>query len=478
MPEATAGTELLNLAEEFPPASNEAWEAVIQKDLKGADYEKKLVWRLDEGIAVRPYYRAEDLAGLEAQTSSAPGTLPFVRGDGGKWEIAQDWTPPADAIRADRLHDAGANAVQELAYALAEGVERISKLTGEGKSVDGSAASTDFVFAVGSYYFVEIAKLRAARLLWAQVVSAFNPKEEDACRMRLHARTARINKSVLDANTNLLRATTEALAAVIGGAQSLMVEPFGFDAHLALNIQRVIKEEAHLDQVRDAGGGSYYIESLTDALGREAWKLFQRIESEGGYSQALSSGSLAKAVAQSRAAKEKALSSRRRAMIGVNNYPNLTEKLPEAKAPAADDKASIPQFRLAEPFEKLRERTARYAKAKGAYPKVLLLQRGDVKMRTARANFCLNFFGCAGFEMVESEEPQPADIIVLCSSDPEYVAFAKDVCAAVKTPVAVAGNPKEQVEELKSLGVQGFVHVFSDALQTLTEWQNRLGMEA
>ena len=137
-------------------------------------------------------------------------------------------------------------------------------------------------------------------------------------------------------------------------------------------------------------------------------------------------------------------------------------------------------MRLAEPFEKIRRRTTAHAQATGRYPKVLLLKRGDVKMRGARANFCLNFFGCAGFDIVESEEYEgtDADLIVLCSSDPEYLALAQEVCPQVKVPVLVAGNPKDQIEALKAAGVQGFIHIFSEPIQTLTAWQDKLGMRS
>jgi methylmalonyl-CoA mutase len=143
------------------------------------------------------------------------------------------------------------------------------------------------------------------------------------------------------------------------------------------------------------------------------------------------------------------------------------------------DAAPFPQFRLAEPFEKLRERTARHVLETGHTPKALLLKRGDVKMRTARSNFALNFFGCAGFEIAESEEyaGNDADLIILCSSDPEYLPFAQEVCAAARVPVIVAGNPKDQIDALKAAGVQGFIHIASDAVETLTHWQNRLGVK-
>jgi len=435
-------TAVLNLSREFPAVPTADWEAAIQKDLKGANYEKKLVWRTDEGLAIPPYYRRENLAGHEP-----------VRPDFKRWELSESLDSPPDAVRADLLHEAGAHAVQELAFALAEAIERIEP---------------EFVFAVGSNYFFEIAKLRAARLLWAQaaVALAVDPTA------KIHVRTSRRNKSVYDPYTNLLRVTTEAMSAAIGGADTLTVEAFGFSPHLAVNVQRVLREESHVDAVADPSAGSYYIESLTDALARAGWKLFQEVEQQGGYTKARAF--IEKSLVESRAALSKAVSSRRKTLVGVNNYPNVNEKMPGIEAPSA-----LPCSRLAEPFEQIRRRTAAHAARSGRYPKVLLLKRGDLKMRMARANFCFNFLGCAGFDIVEGEDyaGTDADLIVLCSSDPEYLPLAHEVCGAVKQPVLVAGNPKDQTEALKTAGVQGFIHIGSDAVETLTDWQTRLGMK-
>jgi methylmalonyl-CoA mutase len=467
-----AGTENLTFRNDFPPVSREEWEAAIRADLKGADYEKRLVWRSEEGIAVRPYYRADDLVGLDAQIQP-PGTFPFARGGGKPWQDAQDVAPRREAVRADQLHEDGATAVQELGYALADGVERLAALADQHRSVDLAAREIEFVFAAGSAFFFEIAKLRAARLLWARVVAEFQPENEAACLMHIQVRTSRRNKSVYDRYTNLLRATTEALSAAIGGCDKLTVEPFGFDEHLASNVQRILREEAHVEVPADPAGGAYLIEVLTDSLAREAWKLFQQVEAAGGYSAEVASGAIAKAVAQSRADREKALALRKKTLVGVNNYPNLMEKQPEFEHPANDG------LRLAEPFEKIRERTSRHANAVGRYPRVVMLKRGDLKMRMARANFSLNFFGCAGFEIEDTDqlEGRQADLIVLCSSDPEYLALAREVCPVAKAAVLIAGNPKDQIEELKTAGVQGFIHMQSDAVRTLTEWQDRLGMK-
>ena len=191
-----------------------------------------------------------------------------------------------------------------------------------------------FVFAVGSLYFLEIAKLRAARLAWAQAVAAFGPANPDSARARLHVRTARINKSLYDPYTNLLRATTEALSAAIGGCDRLAVEAFGFDEHLAVNVQRILKEESLIDAVADPAGGSYYVEALTDALARAAWTEFQQVEAEGGFAAALTAGAIPGRLAASRAAREAAVSSRRRTLVGVNNYPDVFREGTSHRAPA------------------------------------------------------------------------------------------------------------------------------------------------
>lgn len=452
----------LNLAEEFPPVPTGHWEAAIEADLKGADYEKRLVWKTEDGIAVRPYYRKEHAPGADL----APGQFPYTRGVAQFWEIVEDPAIPEGALNAARFHENGATSVQELAFALAEGVDRLAAA----EDPAAEAAALTFVFAVGSNYFFEIAKLRAARMLWAQAASAFGIEAPEALRMRIHARTALANKSIYDPYTNLLRSTTEALSAVIGGCDALTVMPARYPERLARNVQLVLKEESHLDGVADPAGGSYYVEALTDALAREAWKLFQQIEQQGGFAAA--QGFVDEALAASRAAKEKALATRRKTLVGVNNYPDLGERV----LTEATDLAQA-EWRVARAFEEIRLRTERHAADTGRTPRVLLLKRGDVKMRMARATFCQNFFGCAGFEIAESAELDPAaDLVILCSSDAEYLDLAREIVPRTDAPVIVAGNPKEQIAELQAAGVAGFVHVLSNQVETLTEWQNKLGV--
>lgn len=299
--DSRTGAEVLNLTQDFPPVATATWEAAIRQDLKGASYEEKLVWHSREGLTIRPYYRSDYVANLSAQIASRPGQFPFVRGSGIPWQIDQQHVPAANAIRADLLFESGANAIQQLGIALAAGVEQLSLLCAE-RPVGIAAPEIEFVFAVGSNYFFEIAKLRAARMIWAHAVAAFQPADPAFCRMTLHVRTARCNKSASDPYTNALRATTDAMSAAIGGCDTLTVQAVGFDEHLALGIQRILAEEAHLASVADPAGGSYYVESLTAALAQEAWKLFQRIEAAGGYSAASSSGWLAQEIANPQSA--------------------------------------------------------------------------------------------------------------------------------------------------------------------------------
>lgn len=403
--------------EEFPPISTADWEAAIRADVKGGDYEKKLFWRTEEGVVVRPFYRAEDLPGTTGQARST-----------GTWQTASIADIPKGAVRGDLLREQGATAVQELGYALAEC---------QGKR-------NTFVFSIGTKYFFEIAKLRAARQLWVRLSS--EP-------MVIWARTSLADKSQYDPSANLLRCTTEAMSAIFGGCDFLVIESARFPEHLARSLARILREESHFEEVSDPGGGSYYIESLTASIAAEAWKIC-----EGGLEGRDS------AIAAARTAREKAVAQRKHTLVGVNNYPDLTEVLPAG--------ASLPatSWRMAIPFEEIRQRV----EESGKRPRVLLLQRGDVKMKMARANFCLNLFGCAGFEVKTSEALEPADLVVLCSSDPEYLPFAREICQQTKSPVIVAGSPKDQIEPLRAAGVKDFAYLGMDAVKFLSHWQEAL----
>jgi methylmalonyl-CoA mutase len=581
----TTATE--RLLEEFPPVRTAEWQAAIARDLKGADPEKRLVWRTEEGLGVKPFYRAEDLAGL-ACVDTAPGSFPYRRGARatGDWRIREEidaadaveasrmahaavaagaeqiafsgflvestgeleglfrgldtvpvhfecadeqmiqmlitrlsGTPRAaetstgcDAlasvefaaeviagapaglapftIHADAFAEAGATAVEEIGFALAAGVDFLAALAERGVGVNHAAAALEFSFAVGSNYFFEIAKLRAFRMLWARAVESFGGASQPA---RIAARTLRWNKTVYDPHVNILRTTTEAMAAVLGGADAVTVTTFDacFKApdeasrRLARNTQLLLKHEAWLGRVADAGGGSYAIEAITDFLAREGWKVMQDIEGRGGFRKAQAEGMIAQTLKRGLAAREQAVASRRRVLVGTNQYANSAERA----LGRIDEQRMHADLRGARAYEELRLRTERHAAAAGKTPRVLLAEIGDVKMRAARSNFAANFFACAGFEMQtrrfkKAEEIAAADtdLIVLCSADAEYAALAAALMPKLRalgreTPVIVAGNP-ESAEKLRAAGIADFVHVRSHPLEFLTGWQERLGIRS
>jgi methylmalonyl-CoA mutase len=404
-------------------------------------------------------------------------------------EPAQNGAPRAAiGLRSFSL-DGGAGdaplcAVQELGFALAEGVEIMAQLTDRGFTPDEAARALAFSFAAGSSYFTEIAKLRAARTLWARAMESFRPADTGAGRMTIYARTSHCTKTIYDPYINVLRATTEAMAAAIGGADSIQVEAFDrtyrasdeASLRLARNTQLILKQEAWLDRTVDPAGGSYYLETLTDSLAREAWALFQQVEAAGGFLKYSESGALDDALAKSQTDRESSVSKRRTTIVGTNQYPNLLERM----LPRIEREDRAP--RDARIFEAIRLRTERYAARTGHTPRFLLLEAGDVKMRKARSGFITNFFGCAGFEIESAEAISgDPDAIVLCSSDAEYAALAPRVIRELRdagktTPVIVAGNPADAVEQLTQAGVADFVHVRSNAAEVLRGWQERLGV--
>ncbi len=227
------------------------------------------------------------------------------------------------------FEEAGATAVEEIGFALAAGVDFLAAMQEREVEVDRAASALEFSFAMGANYFFQIAKLRAFRMMWARAVESFGGTL-DGARARIAARTSRWNKTIYDPHVNILRATTEAMAAVLGGADSLMVAPFDecykqpdeASRRLARNTQLLLKHEAWLGRVADAAGGSYYVEAITDFLAREGWKRFQEIEARGGYRKAQAEGAIERALASSLAAREKAVASRRSVLVGTNQFAN------------------------------------------------------------------------------------------------------------------------------------------------------------
>ena len=603
---------------EFPEVSTEKWEEVITADLKGADYERKLVWRTGEGFNVRPYYRAENLADI-AHLGVEAGEFPYVRGvrRDNRWcihqtvEVACPATANAEALRLldagvdslefrmtreltaaeldtllagihltaieltlsgvkgaahaellldkveregiakDELRlnfcidplgslalngafcsgngekcferiaqivrrveeykhirvvtvsgnlfsDSGSTIVEELAFTLAAGHDYLVRLMEAGLSADQVARRLRFSFSVTSNYFMEMAKFRAARMLWANIVDSYKPECPCSAKMFVHAVTSAWNQSVYDPYVNMLRGTTEAMSASIAGVHSLEVRPFDdayatpdeFSKRIARNVELLLKHEAHFDQVVDPAGGSYYIENLTQSIAAEAWKLFLEVEEKGGYTEAFKAGFIVERVDASAAAKDKNIATRRQIILGANQFPNFTEVADEKLAAEAVERKRpegnvLKPYRGAMAFEKMRLETDRSGKT----PKAFMLTCGSLAMARARAQFSCNFFACAGIrvqdntffksveEGVEAALASKAEIVVVCASDDDYAEAAPKVkeLLAGRAILVVAGAPA-CTPELEAQGITNFINVKSNVLETLKSYLRELGI--
>ncbi len=612
------------LFSEFPPVTNEEWMEVITKDLKGAPFEKKLVWRTKEGIDVQPFYRAEDIQDLPTK-DVLPGQFPYVRGTkaDNRWLVRQDinvigdvralnacikdlmehgvvsvglhfednmvnaeaikgmlqgidldslelnfyskrslvvqlteaviealtalgadlgktrgsisygpfrhilgtgnrtpeWVDTAvEVLKAAEplkqftclsfqsidLVNAGAYIYQELGYALAAGADILTKVCEKsGKSVSEVAERIRFDMGIGSNYFMEIAKFRAVRWLWALIVKANdNNASERATKAIVHAETSRWNMSIYDAYVNLLRTMTETMSATIAGVHSVVVNPFDkhynpkgseFSQHIARNQQLLLKEESHFDRVVDPAGGSYYLEHLTQAIAEQSWKLFLQVEEQGGFSKLADEGKIQDAVNASNEARHKAVATRRENILGTNIFPNFNERATEEtrnidnSRPTDGEVTALDSRRGASDFEELRLST----EVSGKRPKVFMLTIGNLAMRLARSQFSSNFFAVAGYELIdnlgfetvkegiEAAKNAKADIVVLCSSDDEYAEYAPQAYDELKgsgIPLVVAGAPA-CMDDLKAKGIEYFVHVKVNVLETMQKFNELMGIK-
>ena len=605
------------LFDQFPPVSTEEWRAKVEADLKGAPFDKKLVWRTNEGFNVQPMYRAEDIEALNT-TDSLPGEFPYVRGTrvDNDWlsrqEIIADSAEEANKIALDvlckginslgfkvsdatsaelemllagielpavelnfnccprkalefakvlvayikaagaeptfrgsidfnpfrkalkhgvefpgdiatmavemldivkdvpglkvlavdsvMLSNAGAYIYQELGYALSWGAEWLSMLTDKGLDAALVASRIKFNMGVSSNYFMELAKFRAARMLWAQIVKQYGVAD-DACKIAVHAETSRYNQTIYDAYVNLLRSQTECMSAALAGVDSITVTPFDtpykkpdeFSERIARNQQFLLKEESHLDKVVDPAGGSYYVETLTVAIAEQAWKVFLGVEELGGFLACVNNGTVQKAITEASEKRHTDVARRKEILLGTNQYPNINELAAEkievkpgcGCGCSSEEKGNggLPIARAASDFEALRLAT----EAAANRPKVFMLTIGNLAMRLARAQFSTNFFGCAGYEIVDNlgfetvQEgvdaalAQNADVIVLCSSDDEYATLAPEAFKYLdgRAQFVVAGAPA-CMDELKQLGINDYVHVRCNVLDVLRDFNNRL----
>ncbi|MCP3142207.1 methylmalonyl-CoA mutase subunit beta [Pyxidicoccus xibeiensis] len=403
--------------------------------------------------------------------------------------------------------DAGATPVQELAWAIATGVEYLRELERAGVSAGDAGRSMQFALSVGGQFFPEIARLRAARLLWSKVVAASGgPPEAQA--MVLHARTASATKTKRDPWVNILRATSESFAAVIGGADSVSTSPFDEPLgasdeqgrRLARNTQLILRDESSLNRVADPAGGSYYLEQLTGEIARAAWAELQRIESLGGMTRALVQGDVARVLAETVAARDKAVRSRRLPMVGVSEFPHLGETpvhrephpTPVSVAVAEGGFAPLRPVRMAEAFESLRDASDRHLGLSGTRPRAFMVSLGTVAEHTVRSMWVTNALAVGGIETVEQRDfPDAAHaaqafvaagtpLAIISGPDtlyPDQVpALAQALKARGARAVAVAGRPGDHEAAFRAAGVDLFISAGADLFQLLKTLHTHLGV--
>ncbi|MDP1622974.1 MAG: methylmalonyl-CoA mutase family protein [Bacteroidales bacterium] len=624
--------ERTKLFSEFPPIDTSDWEEKIRTDLKGADYAKKLIWKTGEGFDVKPYYRAEDLSGLE-YLNTIPGNPPYVRGlrkENNDWIVREDigstdlgksnlmarnaiasgagavglkvievtthkqmaellagidfhktainftsaksyplalefliyelshrehggdkmkgsvnfdpisylllhgefyisWENDLDEARyllgivkkripgfkvitvnGHYFQNSGSSLVQELAFSLASASEYLACLSDRGAPVDDVAPYVQFSLGIGTDYFMEVAKFRAVRLLWTRMLEQYQAKHEESFRLFIHATTALWNKSIYDPYVNMLRTTTEGMSAALGNIDSMTINPFDtsykdsdeISRRVALNQQMLLKEESYLNKIVDPGAGSYYIENLTHAIAHHSWELFKDVESRGGMMACIKSGFIQDEVERSRNQKIMAIAQRKIIMLGTNQYPNVMETMSDSIQPADDIQAQVGKtykvlapFRVASGFEEIRLSTEGFVNKGNKRPAVFLLTIGNLAMLRARAGFATNFFGCAGYEIIDNQGFTTVDdgvtsalasnagVIVICSSDEEYPQIVPEIAGKIKAAgsaarIVVAGFPKDFLETFQSAGVDDFIHVKSNLLETLRDFQYKLGIQS
>jgi len=403
-------------------------------------------------------------------------------------------------INGNLFNNAGASIVQELAYTLSAANEYLYTLTKGGIPSHSVGYRTVFSFATGSNYFMEIAKIRAARMLWRKIMQEYNPKCDSAYDLFVATQSSFYNKSIYDPYVNMLRTTTESMSAAIAGADSISVYPFdstfknpdNFSRRIANNQQIILKEESYLDKVVDPSAGSYYIENLTNSIASHAWAIFKEIEQKGGFLAAIKSGYIQEEIEKTFETRSKDVETRKTTILGTNQYPNISEKMSD-KVVSSCNKYPNPSNeikpltwnRASEAFEDLRMEVEKASHT----PKVFLLTYGSPAMRKARASFATGFYGVAGYEIIDNigfdtaemgakeAIKSNADIVVLCSSDDEYVQLVEKSLPLLKSKfqhIVVAGYPKDKIEDFKSQGVTDFVHVRTNVLETLKNYNSLL----
>ena len=449
--------------------------------------------------------------GHSATTASWLGLDPIAEGVRGGFANADDVVNVAasllPSLRSGRTlsvdstlyAEAGASEAQELAFSIATGVAYLRRLETFGVTPSVGANTIGFRLSIGADQFVNMAKLRAARRLWARVLQASGVDPAAAPQLQ-QAVTSRAIYSRRDPWVNMLRATTAAFAAGVGGADAVTVLPFnealgppdGFARRVARNTQTLLIEESHLARVIDPAAGAWFVESLTNRLAARAWSEFVDVEAAGGIEVVIADGSVSAAIDDSWQRRLNALQTRSEVITGVSEYPLLADQ--ELESAQTPEVTGLPLRRLAAPFETLRDTADRHRLATGERPRVHLAALGDLATHTARSTWVSNLLAVAGVVGVGAQtdgslsplqaearfSESGASVAVICSSDSVYALRAVGTAMALREAgakrVILVGRPGDLRADLETAGVDEFWYQGIDVIDALTRLQSDLGL--
>ena len=391
------------------------------------------------------------------------------------------------------FHNAGANAVQELALALSLAATYADDLTEEGNSAEEVYSKLSVYTAVGNRYFVEMAKLQSLRYLLAMQASAYGLANFNPATFNIHTTSSRREVSVLDQNTNLLRHTTQTMSAVLGGCNSVAIEPFSKEVsgslgrRMARNISTILQEEAYFGKVVNPVDGTYYLQQLQQELVEKAWNKFINWEEAGGFRQLAENGKLVEEIVSQRVETENRINTRKEKIVGATAYANLQDEVKAKLSQEGKSKRSLSTRRKAAAFEYARQSARMWEEKNNQNLKALLLQFGDPTMYRARAAFAADFLRAGGWQTAESkptEEPEEFSLegfqlVVLCAADEDYneqaAALIEDLREnGYEGPIYLAGTKSTLDEQVAEAEPDGFINLKSDAPAVYEELLNRV----
>lgn len=414
------------------------------------------------------------------------------------------------SIQGHHFHESGANIVQEIAFILNTVVEYFDKLTESETAIADIVGGIQVSLSIGSNYFMEIAKLRAIRILYHQLIKAYGLTNFQPADLQIHCTTSYWTKTIYDPETNLLRNTTEAMAAILGGCNSIMVDPHDlvsvpastFSRRIARNISSILKEESYLDKIVDPAAGSYYLENLTGEIAQHSWDLFQEIEEKGGFIKAFEKNIIQEKIKTVRQKRHQNVARQKTIIVGTNQYSDpkdiVSEFIPAKQVDVSSNATGYEYLsggRASKDIENLRIKTVKISNELKQSPSIIIVNMGNDKTQKVRSGFVRSFFNSSGFKTtavdlkddfqhtINDVLTQPGNVVVMCGSDEKYrekaLPFTRSLKAtAPKKLLYIAGRATELEHELLKEGLHGKIYLHCDMVETIESIHHFLLSEA